>query len=45
MAQGNVTDEGFGPGVSVHPGVKVEVAEAERVNMQLIVMWHRQRMG
>ena len=45
MEQGNQTDEGFGPGVAVHPGVKGDVGEQERVNLDLIVRWDRQRMG
>ena len=40
-----MTDEGFGAGVFVHPVVKVEVAEAERANMESIVRWDRRRMG
>ena len=43
LNDGNHTDEGFGPGVAVHPLIKEEVARAEERLVAHVVTWDGER--
>lgn len=43
--EGDMSDQGFGPGVSVHDDVREEVAQAERRTLDIVVSWDAGRHG